>query len=101
MPSGRSSSTVEPPVGALPHQSQLAVGADVLAEAMARLETSRSKLVCLQLAMTASATPAELTERLSLPLTSVLPVLGRLQELGIVERTDDGFALDCDRLAGR
>lgn len=75
---------VEPP---------LAIDRAQLSAILSEVATAREKLICLHLAMTESTTPSRITEELGLPLTAVLPLLSRLQDRGLVERSPDGIRL--------
>lgn len=52
------------------------------------VESTTGKLVFVTLAILEETTPAALSDRLDLPLLELLPVLGVLEEHGIVEYRD-------------
>lgn len=62
-----------------------------LQAAMHQVETARSKLVLMHLAMASGATPAELAEQLDLPLTTTLPILASLEQSGVIRESDGRF----------
>lgn len=64
------------------------------------LETSRSKLVYLALAIAGEATVEDLQQTLGLSKLTLLPVLGNLRDRDLVERTDRGYAVASSRREG-
>lgn len=64
-----------------------------IAAVLSTVSTPREKLICLHLATTTAAAPRELSDELGLPLTAVLPLLGRLEDRGLIDRTDEGVRL--------